>query len=260
MSDEPLLVERRDGVARLTLSRPRVHNAFDEHLIQALIRALEGVAEDAAVRAVVLTGAGKSFSAGADLDWMRRMAAFDEARNVADARELERLLRLLDELPKPTLALVNGAAIGGGVGLVAAADIAIAADTASFGLAEVRLGLVPAVIAPYVVRALGERSCRRLFLTGERLDAAEAARLGLVHEAVPADRLEARGDEIVLALRQGGPEAQREAKRLLRLVRGLEGRALGAETARSIARRRASAEGREGVQAFLEKRPPRWQG
>jgi methylglutaconyl-CoA hydratase len=258
LTDEPLLEEHRDGVARLTMSRPRVHNAFDEHLILAMIHALERLADDGSVRVVILTGAGKSFSAGADLDWMRRMAAFDEAQNLADAHQLGRLLRTLDELPKPTLALVNGAAIGGGVGLVAAVDIAIAAATASFGLAEVRLGLIPAVIGPYVVRALGERSCRRLFLTGERLDAALALRLGLVHEVVPPEELEPRAAAIVDALRQGGPQAQREAKGLIRLVRGLDGQLLDAETARLIALRRASAEGREGIQAFFAKRPPDW--
>ncbi len=258
MSDKPLLEQCRDGVARLTMNRPCVHNAFDEHLIDAMVDALERLAEDNSVRVVVLTGQGKSFSAGADLDWMRRMAAFDQAENLADARRLARLLRTLDELPKPTLALINGAAIGGGVGLVAAVDIAIAAATATFGLAEVRLGLVPAVIGPYVARALGERRCRRLFLTGERFDAAEAARLGLVHEIVSPEGLEARGAVIVDALRQGGPEAQREAKGLIRLVRDLDGQLLDAETARLIAERRASAEGREGVKAFLEKRQPAW--
>jgi methylglutaconyl-CoA hydratase len=251
-------IQNATGVAEIRMNRPEKHNAFDETLIAELTAAFRNVGQDDGVRVVVLSAAGQSFSAGADLDWMKRMAAFDEAQNLADAQQLGRLLRTLDELPKPTLALVNGAAIGGGVGLVAAVDIAIAAATASFGLAEVRLGLIPAVIGPYVVRALGERSCRRLFLTGERLDAALALRLGLVHEVVPPEELEPSGAAIVDALRQGGPQAQREAKGLIRLVRDLDGQLLDAETARLIALRRASAEGREGIQAFFAKRPPAW--
>ena len=261
MDEEPNLLVARDGpVARLTMNRPRLHNAFDEALIAALTRALEELAEDAAVRVVLLTGAGRSFSAGADLAWMRRAAAYDDERNREDARALEAMLRTLDELPKPTVALVNGAAIGGGTGLVAACDIALASSAASFATSEVRLGIVPAVISPYVVRAVGARQARRCFLAAERLSAEEARRIGLVHEVVPPEALEARAGELVAALLEGGPEAQAEAKRLVRLVESTpQGGSLLAEaTVGSIAARRASAEGREGIAAFLEKRRPGW--
>ena len=258
MADSRLLLDRQGPVARVTLNRPEIHNAFDEHLIAELTTAFETLAEEETVRCVLLTGAGRSFSAGADLSWMRRTADYDEQANLEDARRLERMLAALDELPKPTVALVNGAAMGGGVGLVAACDVAIAAERALFALSEVRLGLVPAVISPYVLRAVGPRACRRYFLTGERFDAAEARRIGLVHETVPEAALEARAGEIVEAILAGGPEAQAEAKSLVRLCGSLEGSLLGEATARLIARRRASPEGREGVSAFLEKRPPAW--
>src|SRR3954447_7744966 len=175
MDGEPNLLVARDGpVARLTMNRQRLHNAFDEALIAALTRMLEELAEDAAVRVVLLTGAGRSFSAGADLAWMRRAAAYDDERNREDARALELMLRTLDELPKPTVALVNGAAIGGGLGLVAACDVAVAGDGAVFAASEVRLGIVPAVIAPFMVRAIGGRQARARFLTAERFGAEEA--------------------------------------------------------------------------------------
>lgn len=258
MPDTELLIARAPPVARLTLNRPDIHNAFDERLIGALTDALDELAADTAVRVVLLTGAGKSFSAGADLAWMQRAAGFDEAANRADARRLERLLRTLDELPKPTVALVNGAAMGGGVGLVAACDIALAAEGARFALSEVKLGLIPAVISPFVVRAIGERACRRYFLTGERFEAATALRLGLVHEVVAAEQLTRAGDAILEALLAGGPQAQAHAKALLPQIRGLEGSLLAELTAGAIASRRASAEGRQGVAAFLEKRAPSW--
>lgn len=258
MKNSAVLSEASDGIVRVTLDRAKVHNAFDDALIAELTGLLAGIGRDPTVHAVVLTGAGKSFSAGADLNWMRRMAGYDEAQNLEDARRLEALLRTLDELPKPTVAMVNGPAIGGGVGLVAACDIAIASDDAIFALSEVRLGLIPAVISPYVVRAMGARACRRYFLTGERFAAAEALRLGLLHEIVPAERLRTRVDELLGKLLCGGPEAQREAKALIRQVRELDGALLGEATARAIAQRRASAEGKEGVKAFLEKRQPVW--
>ncbi len=251
-------VEQQGLVARVTLYRPEVHNAFDERMIGELTQALEEIADARALRCLVLTGAGRSFSAGADLDWMRRMAGFDFDANLADARELERMLRTLDELPMPTIAMVNGPAIGGGVGLVAACDIAVASARAFFALSEVRLGLVPAVVSPFVLRAIGARACRRYFLTGERFDAAEAHRLGLVHEVAPPEELEARVAALVEELLEGGPEAQAEAKSLLRLLPSLQGSLLAEATAKLIAERRASAEGREGVRAFLEKRVPAW--
>jgi methylglutaconyl-CoA hydratase len=258
----PLSIARDGPVARVTLDRPRLHNAFDEALIQALDGAFQALAEDVAVRVVVLTGAGRSFSAGADLNWMQRAAGYDEDRNREDARALERMLRLIDECPKPVVAMVNGAAIGGGVGLVAACDIAIAAETAQFATSEVRLGILPAVIAPFVIRAIGPREARRWFLTAERFGAEEARRIGLVHEVVPPDQLEARTAAVVGELLKGGPEALASAKRLVQLVGMMpQGGSIRSEaTVGMIAERRASAEGREGIAAFLDKRQPAWTG
>ncbi len=262
MSDAPVLVTRDGPVARVTLNRPQLHNAFDEALIAALANAFQALYEDDGVRAVVLAGAGKSFSAGADLNWMQRAAGYDEERNRADARALELMLRTIDDCPKPVVAMVQGAAIGGGVGLVAACDIAVAAEAAQFATSEVRLGIVPAVIAPFVVRAIGPREARRWFLTAERFGAAEARRIGLVHEVVPADQLEARVAAMVAELLKGGPEALASAKQLVRLVEMMpQGGSIRAEaTVGIIAERRASAEGREGIGAFLEKRKPAWIG
>lgn len=252
------LARPENGVAILTLDRPDRHNAFDEALLAELTSALDALATEPTLRVLVLTGAGRSFSAGADLGWMARAAALDEAGNLADAARLERLLRTLDAFPRPTIARVNGAAIGGGVGLVAAVDIAIAAEGATFAFSEVRLGLVAAVVAPYVRRAIGERQARRYLLTAERFTAAEAQALGLVHRVVPADDLDAGVAETVAQLQAGGPDALAASKALLGALRGEDTDAVGALTARAIAERRASAEGQEGVQAFLEKRPPAW--
>ncbi len=251
-------LERDGPLALLTLERPERHNAFDDALIDELTERFEAIAGDDTVRCLVLTGAGRSFSAGADLAWMRRAAGYSFEENVEDARRLERMLRTLDELPQPTVAMVQGAAIGGGVGLVCACDVAIAADSAFFQLSEVRLGLIPAVIAPLVLRAVGPRVARRYMLTAERIGAEEARRIGLVHEVVEAGALEARVRALVREILQGGPEAQAEVKRLLRTIRQLEGTLLAEATARAIAERRASAEGREGMAAFLERRPPAW--
>jgi methylglutaconyl-CoA hydratase len=251
----------RDGaIARVTLDRAQLHNAFDESLIADLTAAFRSLGEDAAVRAVVLTGAGKSFSAGADLNWMKRASTYDEERNREDARALEFMLRTLDECPKPVIAMVNGAAIGGGVGLVAACDIALAAESAQFATSEVRLGILPAVIAPFVVRAIGPREARRWFLTAERFSAEEARRIGLVHEVVPTDQLESRTAAMVGEILKGGPEALASAKRLVQLVSMMpQGGSIRSEaTVGMIAERRASVEGREGIAAFLEKRKPAW--
>jgi methylglutaconyl-CoA hydratase len=260
MAGERLLSERRaDGSAWITLNRPEVHNAFDDRLIAELTAALTALAADDAVRAVVLTGSGRSFSAGADLNWMRRSSTYGEADNLADARALARLMAVLNELPKPTIARVNGAALGGGTGLVACCDVALASADAKFGTTEVRLGLIPAVIGPYVVAAIGVRQARRLMLTGERIAAAEAARIGLVHEVVPADQLDDAVARVLADILKGGPEALAAAKRL---ARDLAGCPIGAEliddTARRIAALRASPEAREGLAAFLDKRPPGW--
>lgn len=261
MSDvAPLTLTRDGGFARVTLNRPEVHNAFDEALIAGLAATFAALAEDEGVRAVVLAGAGRSFSAGADLNWMQRAAGYDEERNREDARALEAMLRGIADCPKPVIAEVQGAAIGGGLGLVAACDVAVAAEGAVFATSEVRLGIVPAVIAPFVVRAIGGRMARRYFLTAERFGAGEAHRIGLVHEVVPAERLGARVLEIAGEVLHGGPEALAEAKRLVRLVEMMPqgGSILAEGTVGMIAERRASAEGREGIAAFLEKRRPSW--
>jgi methylglutaconyl-CoA hydratase len=245
---------REDGVATVTLNRADVHNAFNDAVIADLTDALCRLGDDDKVRAVVLRAEGKSFSAGADLGWMQRMAGYRHAENLADAGALAELMRVLNFLPKPTVARVQGAAFGGGVGLVACCDIAIASDAAAFSLSEVRLGLIPAVISPYVVAAIGERAARRYFLTAERFDAAEALRIGLVHQVVPAGELDAAVDAILTRLSEGGPAAQRAAKVAHRPVDA----GLIHDTAERIATIRASSEGREGLAGFLEKRKPAW--
>jgi methylglutaconyl-CoA hydratase len=260
MTDAPLITERdAHGSARITLNRPEIHNAFDDQLIAELSAALAALARDDAVRVVVLTGSGRSFSAGADLNWMRRTSTYGEAENLADARALANLMATLNELPKPTLARVNGAALGGGTGLVACCDIVVASSQAMFGTTEVRLGLIPAVIGPYVVAAIGVRQARRLMLTGERIGAAEAARIGLVHEVVAPHELDAAIARLLDHLLKGGPHALAAAKRL---VHDLAGRPIDAkiidDTARRIAALRATAEAREGLTAFLDKRPANW--
>lgn len=254
-----ILISTEGDVATVTLNRPELHNAFDEGMIAELSAAFDALSRRPELRLVRLAAAGASFSAGADLDWMRRMAANSEAENRADAERLARMLDLLARLPKPTVALVQGAVYGGGIGLIAACDIVLAAEEARFSLSEVRLGLVPAVISPYVIGAVGPRWARRLFLTGERFDTELAVRIGLVHEAVPAARLDARAGEIADLLREGAPKAQAEAKALVAQVAG-DGadEFLIGHTSALIARMRAAPEGREGVAAFLEKRKPSW--
>jgi methylglutaconyl-CoA hydratase len=260
MSEALFRVERRaGGVVWLTLDRPEVHNAFDDRLIAELTEELERLGADDGVRVVVLTGAGRSFSAGADLNWMRRTASYGEAENLADARALAKLMQTLHELPKPTIARVHGAALGGGTGLVACCDIVVASAQATFGTTEVRLGLIPAVIGPYVLAAIGPRQARRLMLTGERISAAEAVRLGLVHEVLPSEQLDAAIERIAGELLKSGPAALAAAKRL---IRDLGGRPIDLplidDTAKRIASLRATSEAREGVGAFLEKRSPAW--
>ena len=260
MTETLLLSERHpDGSVWITFNRPEIHNAFDDRLIAALTTELTRLGDDAAVRAVVLTGSGKSFSAGADLNWMRRTATYGEAENLADARALAKLMATLNELPKPTIARVNGAALGGGTGLVACCDIVVASAAAVFGTTEVRLGLIPSVIGPYVVAAVGARQARRLMLTGERISAAEAARVGLVHEVVAADQLDGAVGTILGHLLQGGPAALTAVKRLVREFAGrpIEPDLIDA-SARRIAALRATPEAREGIAAFLAKRPASW--
>ena len=255
-----LAIEHQGPVGLVTLNRPERHNAFDDALIADLTDALRAMEADDTVRLVVLSGAGKSFSAGADLNWMKRMSGFSKEENQRDAMGLGTLMRTLAHLRKPTVARVHGAAYGGGVGLVACCDIAVATQAATFSLCEVKLGLIPAVIAPYVVAAIGERQARRYFLTGERFDSGQAWRMGLVHDLTRDDEeLDERLGEIVDALLQCGPVAQREAKELIRAVasRPVTSEVIQ-DTAERIARVRASPEGREGVSAFLEKRKAAW--
>lgn len=256
---EPLSIHRTGAVLRLRLDRPQLHNAFDADLIARLTAALEAAAGDAAVRVVVLEGAGASFSAGADLNWMRGMAAAGEAENRADALALARLMRALDELPKPTIARVHGAAFGGGVGLVACCDVAIGVPEAKFGLTESRLGLLPAVISPYVVAAIGPRQARRYFASAEIFDAAQALRIGLLHEVVEAEALDAAVERQVALLLKAGPVASASAKRLVRDVALQPDRdLLDPANAELIAALRVSPEGQEGLSAFLDKRAPAW--
>jgi methylglutaconyl-CoA hydratase len=252
----------RDGpVARVFLNRPDVRNAFNDAVIAELTAAFGGFAADASLRAVVLGGHGKAFCAGADLSWMRAMADYTWEQNRADAQDLADMLHAIWSCPVPVIGRVHGDCYAGGVGLAAVCDILVAAEGVNFCLSEARLGLLPATIGPYVVKALGEQASRRYFTTAERFDAARAHALGFVHEVVPADALDAKVDELVAALVANGPAAVRACKALVHDVadRPVDD-ALRADTARRIADIRASAEGKEGVQAFLNKRKPAWLG
>ena len=259
MSDS-LAIERKGSIGRVTLNRPERHNAFDDVLIGELTEVLRSFEAEDAIRVVVLSGAGKSFSAGADLNWMKRMAGFSMDENRRDAMGLATLMRTLAHLRKPTVARVHGAAYGGGVGLVACCDVAIATQSASFALTEAKLGLIPAAISPYVVAAIGERAARRYFLTAERFDAAEAFRLGLVHDlARDAEALDEKIGDLVDSLLACSPAAQLAAKELIRAVANRPVTSeLIQDTAERIAKIRSSPEGREGVAAFLEKRRASW--
>ncbi|MFQ5534490.1 MAG: enoyl-CoA hydratase-related protein [Sphingomonadales bacterium] len=248
------------GVATLTLNRPEVHNAFNDAVITRLSEIFAALKDDGNVRVVVVRASGKSFSAGADAKWMRSAAGYSKDRNMADAMRMGEMLRLFNFLPKPTIALVQGAALGGGVGLVSCCDIVIASRNAKFGLTEVRLGLTPATISPYVVAAIGSRHARRYFVTGERFDAETACEIGLVHEvADDHNALDEAGERIIGACLAGAPGAIADAKRLQFTVAGRPvDDELMVDTARYIAEGRASAEGKEGLAAFLEKRRPGW--
>ncbi len=247
------------GVATVTLIRPDVHNAFDDVVIGELKSAFETITASHAVRVVVLASEGRSFSAGADLNWMRRMADYDRADNLRDARELAEMLKALRSIPQPTIARVQGAAFGGAVGLVACCDMAVASERASFCLSEVKVGLVPATISPYVVAAIGERASRRYFTTAERFDAVTAQRLGLVSEVSGEDGLDHALDEIIDAILAGGPQAVVSAKALVGAVAGKTiSEPLIEQTCELIAAIRTSPEGQEGLAAFLEKRPADW--
>ncbi len=247
------------GLATITLNRPDIHNAFDEELIRLLSQTIGQFDNDPAIRVIKLVANGKSFSAGADLNWMQKMAQYTQKENQADAIRLAHLFEGLTRISKPTIALVQGAAIGGGVGLVAACDIAIAAENAVFQLSEVKLGLIPAVVSPYIISAIGTRAARRFFLTGEKFSAQEALRLGLVHQVVPHDQLAAAAKHFCTNLLQNGPRAMAAAKDLVYRHHNTEHtKEMLTETAGRIAEIRVSEEGREGITAFLEKRKPLW--
>jgi len=252
-----LLVEKKDGVARVTLNRPEVRNAFDDALIASLRKAFDELGGDPSVRVMVLAGSGPAFCAGADLNWMKRMAGYDYAANQRDAQALADMLATLDRLPKPTIARVHGPAFAGGTGLVAACDIAVGTKEAKFCFSEAKLGLSPATISPHVLRAIGERAARRYFLTAEVFDAEEAFRIGML--SILTDKLDETIDGLLQHLLAGGPEAMKKIKDLVRAVasRPLDD-ALVAETAKRIAEIRVSPEGREGIASFLEKRKPSW--
>ncbi|WMD22832.1 enoyl-CoA hydratase/isomerase family protein [Achromobacter seleniivolatilans] len=255
----PLDVAHDGPITRLTLNRPDMRNAFDETLIAALTAAVRQAGADPQVRVLLLTGAGKAFCAGGDLNWMRKMATHTDAENRADATRLADMLYTIWSCPKPVVACVNGDAYAGGMGLLSACDIAIAADTAHFCLSETRLGLLPATISPYVIRAMGERAANRYFLTAERFDAATALRLGLLHGVTSAEQLHDEVEAICRTLCANGPSAVQASKRLVRDFAGREiDAALIADTVERIAACRSTDEACEGVAAFLEKREPAW--
>ncbi|BBH11948.1 enoyl-CoA hydratase/isomerase family protein [Chromobacterium haemolyticum] len=260
MSYTTLEIEHSGKTATIWINRPDIHNAMNETLIAELTAAFTHLQLQADCRVIVLAGRGKSFSAGADLDWMRRAAGYSEEQNLADAQRLAAMLKSIYRSKKPVIARIHGAALAGGTGLAAVCDVAIATEAAKFGLTEVRLGLVPATIGPYVADAIGWRQARRYFLSAERIDAATALRIGLVHEVVPAEALDARVADIAEAMAQGAPQALSSAKDLLAMLR--EGSPwddqLLEDTAGQIASVRAGAEAREGLAAFFDKRPPNW--
>lgn len=256
---ETLDIERAGAVATLWMNRPELHNAFNAQLISELTAACRELDADQAVRVVVLAGRGKSFSAGADLNWMKAAGEASEEANFADAMNLATMLRTLAEMSKPTVARVHGAALGGGMGLACACDICIAGERAVFATSEVRFGIIPSAISPYVIRAIGERQAYRYFQSAERIASRRAAELGIAHETVSSEGLDARVQEIISALLQGGPRSQNAAKELIRAVaqRPVDD-ALVADTARRIASLRATPEAREGLAAFLGKRAAAW--
>ena len=257
---ETLEIARDGGVATLWMNRPDVHNAFNEQLIAELTAACRQLDADDTVRVVVLAGRGKSFSAGADLNWMKRAAAYDEERNREEARAMEAMFRAIDDCPKPVIAAVHGAAIGGGVGLVAACDIAIAAQAAVFATSEVRLGIVPAVIAPFVIRAIGPRAARRYFLTAERFDAAEALRIGLVGRVVPHERLMEEARALAGRIAANPPLAVQALKTGLARTAYGDPREIGGWAIDTIRRLARTDDHLEGVASYLEKRAPVFKG
>ena len=253
-----VLTEWSGSVLRLTLNRPQVRNAFDEEVIASLTAAARDAIANPRLRAIVLAGAGPSFCAGADLAWMTKAVAYTREENRRDAEDLARLLDLLDTLPVPLVARVHGAALGGGAGLVAVSDVAVAADDTVFGFTETKLGIIPAVIAPYVLAKIGSSAARELFLTGSRFTAKRARRIGLIHRTVSKSKLDETVDEYIREISTSGPRALSAAKELLREIRGRRAEDVIGLTTTRIAEQRVSSEGQEGMRAFLEKRKPDW--
>jgi len=251
--------EVKDHIGKVTLNRPDIHNAFNDVMLAELIHVFQEIAERRnEIRVVVLSGNGKSFCAGADLNWMKKMIHYSYEENIQDSNQVSECMRRLYSLPQPTVCRINGAAIGGGMGLVAACDIGVAQEEAVFSLSEVKLGLVPACISPYVIKRAGEFKCRELFLSGERITAEKALSAGLINEAVPLSGLDEAVGRWVFRFLKNGPEALAVCKKLLETVPGLSLNEAGTYTADVIARLRISEEGQEGMNAFLEKRPPKW--
>jgi methylglutaconyl-CoA hydratase len=258
MEYRAILLSQDGPVVRISLNRPEIHNAFNETMIDELGNALDGILHRSGTRVVVLTGQGKSFCAGADLNWMRKVKDYSYEENLEESNRLADLMYAIYTLPMPTIARVNGTAIGGGTGLLAACDLVIAAATAMFSLSEVKLGLVPAVISPYVIRRVGESQCRRLMLTGERFPAGKAEQFGLVNQVVPVEDLDGAVRERIDQFLTSGPEALKTCKELLRRIPQMSFQEAKEYTAEVIARLRMSREGQEGMSAFLEKRKPGW--
>jgi methylglutaconyl-CoA hydratase len=255
---QTILVNIEGQTAWVTLNRPDIHNAFNSLMISELYKAFSWIENNEIIRVVVLTGAGRSFCAGADLNWMREVIKYSFEQNLQESRQIADVLHKIYALPKPTIAMVNGTAIGGGTGLLSACDIVIAADKAKFGLSEVKLGLVPAAISPYVVRRIGESKARQYFLTGERISADRASEIGLINEVVSLEDLKARVDDLIDNLLTSGPEAIANCKELIFRVPRMDMEEAKEFTARMIANLRISREGQEGMAAFLEKRSPSW--
>ncbi|MCJ7578919.1 MAG: enoyl-CoA hydratase/isomerase family protein [Candidatus Aminicenantes bacterium] len=253
-----IIYERRDQVAWVTFNRPEVHNAFNARLIEEMTGVVKNIRENDAVRIMVLTGKGKSFCAGADLNWLREIIDYSYEKNLEESRALAEVLHQIYALPKPTIALVNGTAIGGGTGFLSACDMAVAAEEAAFGLSEVKIGLVPAAISPYVIRKIGESKAREYFLTGKRISARKALELGLVNEVVPLEKLSEAGDLLTENLLASGPEAIANCKELITTTSYAPIADVKEYTARMIAGLRVSKEGQEGMASFLEKRKPNW--
>jgi methylglutaconyl-CoA hydratase len=255
----PSILVSHDGpVLRITLNRPEVRNAFDEELIDALSSCIASAEDDPSVRVVVLAGAGKAFCAGADLAWMSKAIAYNQVENLADAEDFALMLERIDTLSRPVIGRVHGGAFGGGVGMAAVCDIVVAAEAATFGLTEVKLGILPAVISPYVIRKIGVSASRELFLTGSRFGAARARELGLVHEVVPDAELDEAVDRRIAELLTSSPSAVAASKALIRDVAGESPKDVIGLTTSRIAAQRVSPEGQEGIRAFLEKRKPDW--